>query len=654
MCWLRRDMALHEHEVDEKDITASDYTVQISNLPSDVTAKELNKYFSQFGLLYTAETPVNNMYDNTFDHTGISIVRNDAAFITATFALKECKKEITEIGEENILKMKKLKKKYEKLEDNYQQLKKKTYNCSGTAFVTYMYQNGRDSCLQGMKSNHFDFYPTLQTHVTGNQQKPITKATQFFRSINKTRKHTSLNVCVATDPNDLLWRNLSNTTCNIRTRQCLVGTFSFFYLFGISVVMAFFAAHAREWQVLPGAPINLGLLAVLGNVLCFVTTIVLFMPLLSVLEGVHTRSTLQIIAFLKLSFFQFAATAVGTVYVYGLDEIAADGRAFTSSQIQSFGSGLPTSNCNIPRFNRFKNVSAVDLLTINNGFGIPPGMKNVYDLDSESCFAFTLHLFGSSMGGYLIGALIADILLINMVDLLCPPWIGEVILSGASKIFQKDLNALYEGVDQQPFLRYQILIKFLMLGLFFGSIERIGYIWVAVCFWQCLEIDRYCYVRFYNKPPFYNHNMINIVIIWVMPLGLLLHIFMHLVFFALDWSWQQSNGLTVVLRDGPIPVVALLFLIIIFIFLIIWMFPFEFWKFNSQKKIMDIKLSLTLKDSKGKKLRDSIAKLTFRDALIINKEADCVDHDLTHFSFIDVRKYIPDQRRRGFGVLKLN
>ena len=84
------------------------------------------------------------------------------------------------------------------------------------------------------------------------------------------------------------------------------------------------------------------------------------------------------------------------------------------------------------------------------------------------------------------------------------------------------------------------------------------------------------------------------------------------------------------------------------------MLPFEFWKFNSQKKIMDIKLSLTLKDSKGKKLRDSIAKLTFRDALIINKEADCVDHDLTHFSFIDVRKYIPDQRRRGFGVLKLN
>ena len=71
-----------------------------------------------------------------------------------------------------------------------------------------------------------------------------------------------------------------------------------------------------------------------------------------IFEGVHSRSTLEIITFFKLAFFQTMGVVVGTVYVFSLDEQAADGKAFSSSQMAAFGSGLPTTNCSIRRFNQ--------------------------------------------------------------------------------------------------------------------------------------------------------------------------------------------------------------------------------------------------------------------------------------------------------------
>ena len=62
------------------------------------------------------------------------------------------------------------------------------------------------------------------------------------------------------------------------SRQIVIGTFSFLYLLGLGVIMGFFAAHSREYQKF-GTLVNLGLLGVLGNVLCCVTSIVIFMPI---------------------------------------------------------------------------------------------------------------------------------------------------------------------------------------------------------------------------------------------------------------------------------------------------------------------------------------------------------------------------------------
>lgn len=217
------------------------------------------------------------------------------------------------------------------------------------------------------------------------------------------------------------------------------------------MVMAFFAAHSREYS--KHGLISLGLLGILGNVLCCVTSIVLLMPILSTFEGVHSRSELEIITFLKVGFFQTMGVVVGTLYVFSLDENAADSRAFSTMQIQAIGSGLPTSNCNIRRFTMYNNLSSL----VDSGkaelSSIPLHLIGVSNLDPDSCFAYTLHLFGSGMGAYLIGTLIADLALINMIDFLCPPWWVETA-NAVYKHFQIDVNKIYEGVDYKPFLRY--------------------------------------------------------------------------------------------------------------------------------------------------------------------------------------------------------
>ena len=74
-----------------------------------------------------------------------------------------------------------------------------------------------------------------------------------------------------------------------------------------------------------------------------------------------------------------------------------------------------------------------------------------------------------------------------------------------------------------------------MTALFLSHIDhpRIMYFWVAVCFWQSLEIDRYCYVLRYRTPPYFDSSMINVVIVYALPIGLLIHTAMHLFF--LGW-----------------------------------------------------------------------------------------------------------------------
>ena len=503
MCWLRRDMVHINDKVDGKDISASDFSVKISGLPADATASELAEYFSQFGALYTDKNPIPNMYDNDFDRTGVSIVRNDATFIGAAFALQECDDVILATNPDD----KKAKQRHSSrrllLKKNYDLLRSKKYCCSGVAFVTFMYQDGAAACRRGLRTGNFRYQDD-------NESKR--KLLKLYR--------TNIHVDIAPDPNDLLWKNLQNSNCNILIRQIIIGTLSICYLFFLCILMAYFAAFARQYQALnTHPPFNLGLLAILGNVACLLTSIVLVMPIVSTYEGVHTRSSLEIITFLKLGFFQTMGVVVGSLYVFSLDEKSADMQAFSWEQLRSVGSGLPTSICAIPRF--YFNSSDPTTTTTTSS-PVPSGWENVYHLDPSSCYSFTLHLFGTGMGGFLIGTLIGDLLLINMIDFICPPWWIEM-MSGIKKTYQSDLNKIYEGVDYKPFLRYQILLKFLMTAMFLSHIDnpRILYLWVAACFWQSFEIDRYCYVLRYRTPPFYSDKMFRTIVHGVLPIALI-------------------------------------------------------------------------------------------------------------------------------------
>ena len=104
-------------------------------------------------------------------------------------------------------------------------------------------------------------------------------------------------------------------------------------------------------------------------------------------QGVHTRSMLEIIAFCKLAFFQTMGVvlstpprrsppniiessyvhrrqetrrrrnvlavnaAAGTLYVFSLDEQSVLLQTLSNEEMARIGSGLPTVNCSIRRFN---------------------------------------------------------------------------------------------------------------------------------------------------------------------------------------------------------------------------------------------------------------------------------------------------------------
>ena len=96
--------------------------------------------------------------------------------------------------------------------------------------------------------------------------------------------------------------------------------------------------------------------------------------------------------------------------------------------------------------------------------------KNIANLNDEQCWAFTLDLFGRGISEFLIGNLLGDIAIINMLDYLCPVWWVETKLLAGTAYYQKDLNKHFEGVDFKPFLRYQILLKFCQFLLNFDKI----------------------------------------------------------------------------------------------------------------------------------------------------------------------------------------
>ena len=99
--------------------------------------------------------PIENIFCfflNSFFFLGVSLVRNDASFIGAAYNLIECNEVIQSTDPFDVKKMKPLKEKRTLLQLKYDTLRTKKYECAGTAYVTFMYADGRNSCMNGLRT----------------------------------------------------------------------------------------------------------------------------------------------------------------------------------------------------------------------------------------------------------------------------------------------------------------------------------------------------------------------------------------------------------------------------------------------------------------------------------------------------------------------
>jgi len=618
MLYVRRDMASEHRLLDALNITSSDYVVQVDGLPQDTTVEEVHEYFKQFGNLHFDPNgnPNAKLYDNQFDQFGVSLIRDDSSRIETAYAILETEDAIKYANPKDAKLIKNLKEKKDKVQKKWEKLNQQKYTCVGKAFVAFSLSDDQSACLEAFTTKNAKYEETRKKFRNGN---------------------VNLTVVEAPEPTDILWRNLQIGNRQTLLRQIVIHFFSFVYLAIVGIVMVFCAAlnkaNARDKPFI-------ALLGTVGNILCCITSIVLLMPLLSVLEGVNTRSTLEVGAFLKLSWFQYAGTIFATLYVFGLDEKATMLTALSNEQISRWGSGLPTKNCQIPRFN----YTGDPIIT---GEFTP---LEIYQFDESSCWAYTMHLFGSGCGNFLFGNLIGDILLINNIDFLCPPWFGETMGAIKGAYYQKHLNNAFSGVDFKPFLRYQILLKFLMVGMTASGVDnpRLLPLLISICFFQCYFVEKFCFLQRYKNPPLYGVFMFNVVVKYGLPIALLNHLFFSQILFGLTYENVLGSGKGFVMHMNNVGgtiygSISFIFFVLGIIFIILWFLPLKFWEFKNdvEEKVRRV--------SEGT-VETLERELTFVDACTAKEKG----LDISKMRRIEVYKYIPDPTRREFGVLKLN
>ena len=662
MIYLRRGLKLHTRLLGKKNIMSCDYTIKVYNLPADVTAKEIHDYFSQFGRLHNDEDEeeektrkqkhVDHLFVNAnyFNTLGVTLIRNDSELIDAGYTLMETTEALRAVDLTNQLQIDKLKADHLKSKKHYLKLREKEYKCTGTAYVTYASIIGKEKCLKSFRQ-----VQRIGQHESTNFLHPI----KFRNDDALTEK---LLVKTAPEPSDILWKNQSVSHTEVSIRTFIVNVASFLYLIFIACIMIYFASYTKAYGIF-----GKGILGVIGNVLCCLTSIVILMPLASLLEKQHTRSKLEEVTFLKLAWFQWAGTIFATLYVFGLDDYSSTQLGVLSSeQMGQWGSGLPTNNCNITRFNDTK-ISLKSFLD-----------KNIANLNDEQCWAFTLDLFGRGISEFLIGNLLGDIAIINMLDYLCPVWWVETKLLAGTAYYQKDLNKHFEGVDFKPFLRYQILLKFLLVGMTASCIDnpRILSLSVAICFYQCYGIEKFCFLLRYNKPPMFPTTMYKNAIEYGLPLALFIHLISVQLMFGITYEYV-GGGAKGQVGDGklnyyPNPIgaygtVSLVFFCLGSVFICMWFLPLELWEFKESSTSVSpifndemdggdsintsydsgvVRHLDTTQDQASRMQRN----LTFKDALLANQ----VHSDIGRLRRVEVERYIPNPRRREFGILKIN
>ena len=610
MIYTRREMVRASHEIDRRNINSSDYAIQVDGLPPDTTEDEIATYFRSFGPLHYDSRPFRpNLYQSRFDQTGVYMVRNDDKLIRAAYSVVEANESILSADPGDSKSIASLTARRKKAVAEWTRRSELQYVCVGKAFVTFKYNQDQTQCLANWARNCKPFRPG--------------------------QKQVNLHVVEAPEPTDILWRNLPISNGEVWVRQMVIGLASFFYLYLVSLVMVYCAAYSKA----NANDLGKTLLGTVGNILCCITSIVLLMPLASVQERVHHRSTLHVVTFLKLAWFQWAGTVFAALYVYGLGDKGLTMAALSNDQIAMWGWGLPTSECNTTRFT----TSSTASMTLDP--------VDVASFGAIQCWAYTLHEFGTGIGGFLIGNLIGDVLLINMIDFVCPPWWGDTLGALGGAYFQTDLNRAFRGADFIPFLRYQILLKFLMVGMTVSCVDnpRIITLFVAVCFIQCFGIEKFNFLYRYKTPPKFGAFMYSVVVRFGLPVALLVHLIVVQILFGFTYGLNSDNSLRIVdnvVNGTDYGTISAIFFFIGVVFVIVWLLPFAFWNFPH----------LTPKHVDPPGIKAMVDALTFEQALAIGGDDDgcSSDHPLRKEKNFEIRKYLPNSTRRTFGVLKLN
>jgi hypothetical protein len=343
------------------------------------------------------------------------------------------------------------------------------------------------------------------------------------------------------------------------------------------------------------------------------------------------------------------------------------------------------------------------------------------DWNEDQCWSYSLAYLAADLSWFLAGQLVADVALINTIDLICPAWWINVVLGSRKAYFQKDLENLYKGVDFKPFLRVQVLLKFVFTAMCLNQLDGTGVasanLWVALCFWQCFEIERFLFVCRYKQPANYSIRLVRTVIEFALPFALFVHSAFSIFLFGWvchipltmtlpngttytlarddfahavvteDWKFEPTGGKYYGLPVGEIslgipewqrnddvwfPLSGLWLLQLVFI--VVWFLPLKIWDFRQHdtfdsgtnlKRIMagaqpEKKRSLDRKHGGRSSMElDRMMKgnerLRFTEALQAQEDVKNNEENIiSEMVGIRLKKYIPDPTRFEFGALKIN
>jgi hypothetical protein len=391
-------------------------------------------------------------------------------------------------------------------------------------------------------------------------------------------------------------------------------------------------------------------------------------PVFTMLEKLPTRTSLEMITFVKCAIFQAGSVFVAAIVIFGLTRKDVEELSDVSKFVDKifdlpWGSNLPSlTNCNW-RFDADEKLKIT--MPSGRGFTELATQKDVYPrlFGEQQCLAYTSHLFGEGISQFLTSQLAADVVLINTIDLICPNWWVNLFVVSKTKYYQRDLNILFEGVDFHPYLRYQVLMKFMFLALVMPPVEfpRVLYFWAAVCFFQCFYIERYCFVKRYRHQPLYDMSFMHVLIYKCLPTGLILHMSSSILLFCFSYAREPGKKTGLEMTPNAATLVPfLIFYLLIIGFLCCWYSPLKIWgsfeegdhfsRGTDLKRIIAADPVLS-KDIDMEHLNLQYDKLSYTEALHATRDHHLGRVNLLNgVSIIEVHKYVPFPKRREFGV----